>query len=172
MAAESQRAVEEQMRKHSAPEDRAAQLNFRGVAAMNRNDQDSARKDFSAAYKLDPNSAFSLNNAGYLAEMNGDTETANFFYDRARLALDASRRVGLATKSTAEGISVSDTAETSASQTSTELAQVQEQRRREHPPIQLKSRDGHPVTTTPPPATTPPPSTGVPTNYIPGDQKQ
>jgi Flp pilus assembly protein TadD len=172
MAAQSQLAVEEQMRKHSAPEDRAAQLNFRGVAAMNRNDPDSARKDFTDAYKLDPNSAFSLNNAGYLAEMNGDTETANFFYDRAKLALDASRRVGLATKSAAEGRPVSDTANTSGLQTSTELDRVQELRRRQHPPIQLKTRDGQPVTSNPPAATTPPPSTGVPTNYIPGDQKQ
>jgi len=55
-----------------------ARLNTRGVAAINRNDYKLARQYFEQAYKLEPRNAFALNNMGYLAEMDGDRETADY----------------------------------------------------------------------------------------------
>ena len=55
-----------------------ARLNTRGVSAINRNDFQLARKYFEQAYKLDPKNAFALNNMGYLAEADGDRETADY----------------------------------------------------------------------------------------------
>jgi Flp pilus assembly protein TadD len=65
---------------------RVTRLNLRAVSAMNRNDRKTAREYFQQAYKLDPRNAFALNNMGYLAEMDGDRETAQHFYERARAA--------------------------------------------------------------------------------------
>ena len=73
------------------------------VSATNRNDWQAARQDFLKAYSLDPNSAFSLNNLGYVSERDGDLETAQFFYTKAQNAGDANARVGLASDSAAEG---------------------------------------------------------------------
>ncbi|HMC31193.1 MAG TPA: hypothetical protein VKL99_10195, partial [Candidatus Angelobacter sp.] len=56
-------------------QDRVARLNLRGVSAMNRNDRKTARENFQQAYKLDPNNSFTINNMGYLAELEGDKET-------------------------------------------------------------------------------------------------
>jgi Flp pilus assembly protein TadD len=73
------------------------------VSAVNRNDLRSAEADFRRAYSLDPNNAFTLNNIAYVAEMDGDRETAQFFYERAQKALGANVTVGVATRRTAEG---------------------------------------------------------------------
>src|SRR5579872_737982 len=51
---------------------RVATLNLRGVSAINRNEAENAGTDFEQAYKLAPNDAFTLNNMGYFAEMQGD----------------------------------------------------------------------------------------------------
>ncbi len=63
----------------------------------------SARADFLEAYSLNPASAFSLNNLGYLAEKGGDLETAQLFYSRALLAPNADARIGLASAGEAQG---------------------------------------------------------------------
>src|SRR4029078_3354214 len=65
---------------------RVARLNLQGVSALNRNDRRKAREYFQQAYKLKSDDAFTLNNMGYLAEMDGDRETANFFYQKAQAA--------------------------------------------------------------------------------------
>jgi tetratricopeptide (TPR) repeat protein len=49
---------------------------LQGVAAINRNNRQEARQYFQQAYALDQNNAFSLNNLGYVAELEGDSETA------------------------------------------------------------------------------------------------
>ena len=81
----------------------AAMLNMRGVYAANQNDLNGARQDFMRAYALDPSSAFSLNNRGFVAEQEGDLESAQFFYEKARRANNANDKVGFATEKTAEG---------------------------------------------------------------------
>jgi Flp pilus assembly protein TadD len=92
----SARRLEERMKKMDSAEANAVMFTMRGVSATNQNDWPAAREDFLQAYSLDPVSAFSLNNRGYVAEMDGDLETAQFFYDKARKAGDSNIRVGLA----------------------------------------------------------------------------
>ncbi len=133
-----------------------ALLNLRGVSALNRNDVDEAQKDFAKAYTLDPYNAFSLNNQGYIAEWYGDLESAQEFYRAARSADGASYRVGLATRPAAEGEKLFAVAAESEGQTDSAIEAVRNARRRNRAPIQLKRRDGQPVTSEPPPPSTVP----------------
>jgi Flp pilus assembly protein TadD len=59
------------------------QLNRDGVKAVERHDYDSAKKLFYKAYLIDPNDPFTLNNLGYIAELEGDADRAQRFYDLA-----------------------------------------------------------------------------------------
>ena len=120
-------------------------LNFRGVQAVNRNDWDEAGKDFLEAYKIDPQNAFVLNNLGYLAEMQGDEETAQLFYQRAQIASDASARIGLATRLSATGMKLVDVAQESVRDVQAGIEQQQQARRRRPGPIVLRHRDNTPV---------------------------
>ena len=78
-------------------------LSMRGVLAENQNDWSVARRDFMQAYAIDPTNAFSLNNRGYVAEKDGDPESAQFFYRKAQQAAGANLRVGLATSRSLQG---------------------------------------------------------------------
>ena len=91
------------MEKEETPEVRVARLNLRGVSAMNRNDLRIAREDFLQAYKIAPDDAFTLNNMGYLSELDGDRETAQYYYEKARAANSSNVHVGLATRKDVEG---------------------------------------------------------------------
>src|SRR4029077_19708024 len=90
----SDRRVRERIEREQSLAAQVERLNLRGVSALNRNSLYDARQFFQQAYKLDPNNAFVLNNRGFLAEMDGDPESARFFYDKARRADDANARVG------------------------------------------------------------------------------
>ena len=79
VAAESARQLRERMQNVNTAEQRAAMLTLRGVSAANQNDWSAAKQDFLQAYSLDSDSAFSLNNLGYVAEREGDLETAQFY---------------------------------------------------------------------------------------------
>ncbi|MGE5204736.1 MAG: tetratricopeptide repeat protein, partial [Chlamydiota bacterium] len=92
IAARNARALRTLMAKEETPPVQVARLNLRGVSALNRNDPQTARDDFQKAYKLDPNNAFTLNNLGYMAELDGDRETADFYYAQAQEAQRADRR--------------------------------------------------------------------------------
>jgi Flp pilus assembly protein TadD len=144
MAADSARRLQQRLQTQTAQE-RAALLNLRGVAAMNRNDRQDADQDFRAAYSLDPNNAFSLNNIGYLAEMTGDPETAQLFYERARLAQKAGARVDLATRQPAEGMKLFQVSDENDQKVAAKIAEEAQARRRESGPIELKHRDNSPV---------------------------
>src|SRR5215475_12623470 len=89
VAAGNAASVRARLTSEQNAQDKAARLNVQGVAALNHNQQDKALEFFQQAYKLDPYSAFSLNNMGYLEEAFHDPETANEFYTRARAAGDA-----------------------------------------------------------------------------------
>ena len=97
MAGESARKLEQRLKSSDNAQQQAGLLAVRGVSATNRNDWKAARQDFLKAYSLDPYSAFTLNNLGYVSERDGDLETAKFFYTKAQQADDANARVGLAT---------------------------------------------------------------------------
>lgn len=141
MAAESKRRLEERVRKTDVAEAQAVISSLHGVAAINRNDWSTAREDFLHAYSLDPASAFSLNNRGYVAEMDGDLETAQSFYDQAKRAGDANARVGLATLRSAEGMRLQTVAADSSGRVDNELAKYSKGRRGQTGPIELTPRN-------------------------------
>jgi Flp pilus assembly protein TadD len=151
MAGANQQRLEQRIEDLKGNQAKAALLASRGVAAVNRNDWNAARQDFVEAYRLDPYSAFSLNNAGYVAERDGDVETAQFFYAKAEQADDAHAQVGMATRHGAEGNPLATIADNNSQDMQEKLDLEREMRRRQTGPIQLHRRDGTAVTPTPPP---------------------
>jgi len=145
MAAESARLLEERKRKMGPKEAHAAMFAVRGVAAINQNNWVTAKQDFLDAYSLDPDSAFSLNNRGFIAERDGDLETAQFYYGKARKAGDSNSRVGLATDRSAEGRKLSAVATDSNHKVDGELDKYSQDRRRQTGPIELIPRDSMPA---------------------------
>jgi Flp pilus assembly protein TadD len=171
MAAESARKLEQRMKNTDSAEAQAALLLVRGVSATNRNDWQAARRDFLKAYSLNPKSAFSLNNLGYVSERDGDLETANFFYMKAQKADDANARIGLASSSSAEGQHVQIVAADSQQKVGGELDRYRQARHTEPGNVELEHRDGTPVDNAPAPSpTTPPPNTPSPAPPAPAPQ--
>lgn len=158
MAADNARNLRQRLANRSTQE-QLAELNLRGVSAINRNDLATADQDFRRAYALDPFDAFALNNIGYVAELQGDRETAQFFYDRAREAGDANATVGLASRGSAKGMKLFEVAADNDSKVEAKLDQDRAAYRQSHEPIVLRHRDETPVIepATPPPAATPVP---------------
>jgi len=141
----------------------ADMLNLRGVSAENQSDWGTARQDFLKAYSLNPTDAFSLNNRAYVAERDGDLESAQFFYDKARKALDANIAVGRATSSTAVGRPLFQVATDSDKKVDGAVAAYSRERHLEQSPVELTPRDNgtpeqkNPVTAPPaPPSSTTP----------------
>jgi Flp pilus assembly protein TadD len=141
MAAQNAKALRHRLETHDTPEAQAAELNLRGVSAINRNDPSAANRDFRKAYALDPNNAFALNNIGYVSELEGDQETAQFFYDSAQKAPGANDKVVLATRRSAEGRKLFQVAENSDANVESRVAEERAARRREGEPILLRRRD-------------------------------
>jgi Flp pilus assembly protein TadD len=149
------RASANRLRVHMADREsndtQVAVLNLRGVSALNRGDWNDAREDLLRAYRLNPDNAFSLNNQGYLAEMDGDLETAQEFYRQADSGIGAGMKVGLATRPTAEGMHLSAVASDNQGEVNGAINGLRA-RRRQNPGPQLILRDGTPVDgSTPPP---------------------
>lgn len=140
VAARNAQAASAQLAKASDLENRVARLNLQGVSAMNRNDRKTARDDFRHAYKLDPNNSFAINNMGYLAELDGDKETAQTYYDQARTAERARAKVAVATRTEAEGREMRDVAEQSTTLVETSIEARAEARRRSGETPTLKTR--------------------------------
>jgi Flp pilus assembly protein TadD len=152
MAAQNAKSLRTRMENKNSVEARVANFNLRGVSAINRNDLRAADQHFRQAYALDPNNAFALNNIGYVAEVEGDRETAEFFYNSARNAGGANQIVGLATRRSAEGQKLAQVAVDNSAKVDTKVTQEREERRRQREPIQLRRRDNSIVeepTTTP-----------------------
>ena len=141
MAAKSARDLRKKMLSVRTDEARVTMLSLRGVTAVNRNDWPAARQNFLEAYSLNPDSAFSLNNLGYVAERDGDMETAEFYYSKARTAQDAHERIGLATQQSAEGQPLIAVATDSGHNVESELVQYSQSRRQQTGPIELIPRD-------------------------------
>src|SRR3977135_1202580 len=59
-------------------------LNREGVEAVRKHDVGKAKKLFYQAYLLDPNDPFTLNNLGYVSELEGAIDRAQPFYALAR----------------------------------------------------------------------------------------
>lgn len=119
---------------------RAAMLTLRGVTAVNRNDWVTARQSFVDAYALDPHSAFTINNLGYLAEHDGNPELAKAYYTGASNARDADQRVGLTTQTSSYPEEIAAIASRSQQSVGAALDANAERRRHEPGQILLKRR--------------------------------
>jgi Flp pilus assembly protein TadD len=133
---------------------RVARLNTRGVNAINRNDYKLARQYFDDAYKLDPRNAFALNNMGYLSELDGDRETADYYYDKAKDADRSSMRVVYASRKDVEGMKMAAVAGDSDDAVNKATEEQATLRRAEGGPVVLRYRNNQPVVE---PATPPKP---------------
>jgi Flp pilus assembly protein TadD len=141
MAAQNARSLRNRLESRNGPDVKLAEFNLRGVSAVNRNDLTTAQQDFRAAYALDPNNAFAINNIGYLSEMQGDQETAEFFYDRAKIGTGANASVGLATRRAAEGSKLLQVASANDAKVQAKTVEERNMRRQRNEPIVLRHRD-------------------------------
>lgn len=141
MARQNAKALREHLSHEQDLPEQVAELNLRGVSAVNRNDLRTADQDFRKAYALDPGDAFTLNNIAYVAELEGDRETAEFFYQKARQAGGANVTVGVATSRTAEGRKLFAVAEDNGAHVQSRVAQEQDALRRQQGPVALRRRD-------------------------------
>jgi Flp pilus assembly protein TadD len=135
-------AVSQQIARGEGVEAAVARLNLRGVTALNDNNPSAARELFLQAYQRDAQNAFTLNNLGYVSELEGDQESAQSYYEAARSGKDANARVTYATRPDAEGRKIDNLADTNQSDVEATLKAVQAEKRREQRPIELKRRDG------------------------------
>ena len=111
------------------------------MAALNDNHPSVAREFFLQAYHQDAQNAFTLNNLGYVAEMEGDRESAEMYYAAARSGRDAKDRVRYSTRRDAEGHKIDTLAGDNQSDVEATLKAIQETKRRAQKPIELKHRD-------------------------------
>jgi Flp pilus assembly protein TadD len=162
--------VRKMVEQDQSPQAKVARLNLRGVTALNRNDRQAAHQFFSEAYKLDPKNAFALNNMGYLAELEGDKETANAYYSAAQRADRSKVRVGLATRRDAEGRPVAAVADNNETVVAQKLDEEIQQKRQQvgNKPVQMKTRDNQVVE---PPARQPNPEEQQDDNNPPAEQQ-
>lgn len=140
IAAANASAIERQQARGEGLEASTARLNLEGVAAINDRQPNEARGFFLQAYERDPQNAFTLNNLGYITELNGDWETAQFYYAAARSGRDAKDRVTYSTRRDAEGKKVDALADQNSAQMETALSRAQQERRRRHEPFDLIPR--------------------------------
>lgn len=141
VAAGNAAEVSQQIARGEGVEATAARLNLRGVAALNDNHPLAAREFFLQAYQRDAQNAFTLNNLGYVAELGGDRESAEMYYEAARSGRDANARVSYATRREAEGQKIDSLADANQSDVDATLKAIQEAKRRARRPIELKRRD-------------------------------
>lgn len=152
IAARNAEKTNQELQKAEDTQAKLERLNLRAVSAMNRNDRKTAREYFQQAYRLDPNNAFALNNMGYLAEMDGDRETAQDFYERAREANRAGARVAVSTRPEVEGRPLEQVAQQSDSLVETRMQADTEAKRRAATRPVLHTRDNRVVVDKPAPA--------------------
>src|SRR5579864_288185 len=156
IAFRNEQSVRQRLASEQSNQDRAARLNVEGVSALNHNETDKALDFFRQAYKFDPQSAFSLNNMGYVSEAFGDQETADEFYNAARRGNQAGTPVSAASHHEMVGEAVAQVADSNAQGSEANLQAEAEVRRRSHAPIVLKHRDNSPIAA-PPSAESPAP---------------
>jgi Flp pilus assembly protein TadD len=149
-------AINEQIARGESAEAATARLNLRGVAALNDNHPSEARQFFLQAYQRDSSNSFTLNNLGYVTELQGDWESAQEYYEAARSGRDANDRVSYSTRPDAEGKRMIQLAGSNQSEVQTTLQTMQAARRRGQQPIELIHRDGGTGNTEPPTKPVPP----------------
>ena len=155
MAQQNAKALRGYLSRAKDVREQVAELNLRGVSAVNRNDLRAADADFRKAYALDPNNAFTLNNIGYVSELEGDQETAQFYYEHAQQAVGSATVVGVASRKGAEGQKLFAVADDNTSRVGSRVTQERQALQRQNEPVALRRRDNSIVEepqTPPPPA--------------------
>ncbi len=89
------------------------QLNREGVDAINKHHVAKAKRLFYQAYLLDPDDPFTLNNLGYISELEGSVDRAQRFYALAReqsfgALVDRSNKAALRGKTVAQAAGFMD----------------------------------------------------------------
>ncbi len=140
MAAASATRLEKRIEDNGQSEERALMLTVRGVMAANQSQWNAARENFLAAYSADPTNAFTMNNRGWVAEQDGDLESAEYFYGRAQRAGDAKAPVGLATRAAAQGQRLGTVASESNGKVDDALDRYSRERRQQPANIELTPR--------------------------------
>ncbi len=158
LAASSAEELRTRMAKMDVRQIRAEMYAVRGVSALNENDFAVARKDFEESFSQDPDSAFALNNLGYLAEKDGELETAMSYYARAQRARGASDPVGMASRAVSPGKHLASVARESHQAVGQVLSLQIQKLRPSSEPVELLRRDG----SREPPVEEPAKSTGRP----------
>lgn len=142
VARDNAQALSKLMTREDSQASRVARLNLQGVSAINRNDRATARQDFERAYKLAPNDAFTLNNMGYVSELDGDRETADFYYEKAQEADKNGAIAAVTTRKEVEGRPIRAVAAFGDNVISTRMEADREARAAEGGPVVLRRRDG------------------------------
>jgi Flp pilus assembly protein TadD len=155
MAQQNAKLLREHLSRVQDVPEQVAELNLRGVSAVNRNDLRAADANFRKAYALDPNNAFTLNNIGYVAELEGDQETAQFFYEHARQSMGANAVVGVASRRTAEGKKLFAVADDNTARVDTRVAQERQALQRQNEPVALRRRGDNSIVEEPAPGIQP-----------------
>jgi Flp pilus assembly protein TadD len=164
IASTNAEAARRELATEASSEAKVTRLNLRGVSALNRNQLAQARQYFQQAYRLDQTNAFSLNNMGYISEVEGDRETADYYYAKAREANRSTSRVALATRKSVEGKRLASVADQNQ-----QTVQVAEERRlaalraQGGPPPPLRTRNQAMVRE---PATPPEPEPVIPVRIV------
>lgn len=167
IAAANAATINEQISRGEGVEAATARLNLRGVAALNDNNPSAARTFFQQAYQRDAQNAFTLNNLGYISELQGDWESAESYYEAARSGRDANARVSYSTRREAEGEKIDSLADNNQSSVETTLKTMQAARRHGNQPVELIPRGNapantQPATPVPPVEMQPPPMPALP----------
>jgi Flp pilus assembly protein TadD len=174
VAAENADKLRHLIRDSQSQQARVARLNLQGVSAVNRNQPELAQKYFEQAYKLDPTNAFTLNNMGYVAELTGDRETADFYYGRAQEAKGRGDHVDIATRQDMEGKPVSEVADHGETAVEARIEATRRVREIEGGPVLLRHRNGSVVQEpqTPPHAILPPAAGNLPQVLMPANPQR
>jgi Flp pilus assembly protein TadD len=145
IAANNSKLVRRRLESGESIEARVTRLNLQGVSALNHNDIQTGKRYFREAYRLDPRNAFAMNNIGYVAELEGDQETADEFYAAAKQADGAKERVTLANRREMQGLPLVQVASANDEGAQANLETLRQARARQGGAIQLKTRDNKPV---------------------------
>lgn len=162
IAFQNEESVRRLLATQNSDREQAARLNLEGVSALNHNESDKAVDYFLRAYKLDPQSAFSLNNMGYVSEVRGDQETADDFYQQASRGDQAGTPVNVASRHEMVGDAAGQVASANAQGSEASLRAGAEVKRQRHEPIVLRRRNNTPVTDQQGPAIPRPPVDNAP----------
>jgi len=164
IASRNATAARRELSAEGSSEAKVARLNLRGVSALNSNQKGQALRFFQEAYRLDPGNAFCLNNMGYIAELQGDRESADFYYEKARAANHNDVRVTLATRKQFEGQKLGAVADQNGEAVQAALdRQLAAIRASGVPPLPLRTRNNAFVRE---PATPPVPEPEIPVRVV------